>query len=676
MFEDISPVQTSVAIRRIEPKTDSVITEFTSWVGEDGKTYVPQSYTGFASPDWALNEMQEMVVPVVMHDHNLILQAKTSAGKTTAIVMKGSKHLRAGGRVLYLSPIKALAAEKFNDWSAPGHPWSSFGVLEVSGDYRLTPEREERLRRSRVVCATPESVLSLVTKSSRRDLLHGISLVVVDEFHTLASPDRGPTLEFTLMFLAAYLPSAEIMCPSATVDNINQCAEWLTLLNGKATDVIASEFRPVPLETRVIPYEGGCNRKSEFAREEEIVNLVSHHPNSRGIIAFWKKDFLRDVADRLRREGYEVVEHHTGIPKAQREESVRRFRNGDAQIMLCTTGYLVGVDSPAEYVVITATEAGGEPIPLYEIQQAIGRAGRQGYCDRGFAYVLAPEFDAYEIEELLTQGCKIMSALTPRSLSVLMLLVIYSGAATSVQGIHRLYNSTLHHVQYKEDGTVLADVLPYLVKCRALLQDATTGELSITTFGRICAQLLIAPAQAIDLVRIVNMYYEGRENDPVWATALFSATSDDRSGDEPVTFRGSPLASHMNQFMDEFRKRNDGRTPNGTGMMRTHEIMRKLTTSDRNFYSSIAEAAQREVPRYWNLLMRLRNENRVGENIPLPKLLAMAAYAAHGTKIETTELWMDSVTPARAMAYAQYGLLGPDGVKSDPYLADQAMRAL
>ena len=675
MLDDISPVRTSVPIRRIEPKVDSVIPEFSSWTGEDGKTYVPQAYTGFASQDWALNQMQELVVPVVMHDRNLILQAKTSAGKTTAIVMKGSKHLRAGGRVLYLSPIKALASEKLSDWSKYTHPWSTFGVIEVSGDYKLTEAREESLRRSKVICATPESVLSLVTKSSRRDLLHGVSLIVVDEFHTLASPDRGPVLEFTLMFLASYLPNAEIMCPSATVENIQQCADWLTNLNGKKTDVVASDFRPVPLETEVIGYEGNCNRRSEFAREEEVVSIVSRHPNARGIIAFWKKEFLRDVAARLRQEGYEVVEHHTGIPKAQREESVRRFRDGDAQIMLCTTGYLVGVDSPAEYVIITATEAGGEPIPLYEIQQAIGRAGRQGYCDRGFAYVLAPECDAYEVAELLTHGCKIMSALTPRSLSVLMLLVVYSGAATNVQGVKNLYKSTLHNIQFTDDGAVLADVLPYLVKCRAVMQD-DRGNLTITTFGRICAQLLIAPAQAIDLVRIVNMYRAGRENDVVWATAVFSATSESKSGDEPVRFSGGPLASMMEQFMSEFQKSNGGRTPNGVGMIRTYEILRKLTNQERNFYSSVAEAAQKDVPRYWNLLLRLRQESRIGEDIPLTTMLCMAAYAAHGTAVDTTKSWIETVTPARALAYAQYGLLGPDGVKSDPYLAEQVMRSL
>ena len=134
-------------------------------------------------------------------------------------------------RVWYTTPLKALSNQKFRRFQA------MYGEERVG---LLTGERRLNAR-APVVVATTEIL---------RNALYGEEravpdVVVLDEAHYLADPERGTAWEEILLLAA---PATRLLLLSATIPNAAQLADWMATVRGRRPDVITLETRPVPLE--------------------------------------------------------------------------------------------------------------------------------------------------------------------------------------------------------------------------------------------------------------------------------------------------------------------------------------------------------------------------------------------------------------------------------------------
>jgi ATP-dependent helicase Lhr and Lhr-like helicase len=154
-------------------------------------------------------------------DHTLVL-APTGSGKTLAAFLWALDRLtrepvpaspKQRCRVLYVSPLKALAVDVEKNLRAPlagirrtaetlGAPVPDVSVAVRTGD---TPA-EDRRRLSRtppdILITTPESLYLLLT-SRAREILHSVETVIVDEIHSVAATKRGAHLALSLERLEA-----------------------------------------------------------------------------------------------------------------------------------------------------------------------------------------------------------------------------------------------------------------------------------------------------------------------------------------------------------------------------------------------------------------------------------------------------------------------------------------
>ncbi|MEM2530784.1 MAG: DEAD/DEAH box helicase, partial [Candidatus Bathyarchaeia archaeon] len=163
----------------------------------------------------------------ILNGGNLVLASPTASGKTLVaeiVVMK--EVLERGGKALYLTPLRALAREKYRDFSKyKGLEKASGGKVKVaitSGDYDTS---DPHLSKYDVIISTNEKADSLLRHRAR--WLEDISVVVADEVHLLTDPHRGPTLEATLTRLRAVAPRIRVLALSATVSNVDEIADWL-----------------------------------------------------------------------------------------------------------------------------------------------------------------------------------------------------------------------------------------------------------------------------------------------------------------------------------------------------------------------------------------------------------------------------------------------------------------
>ncbi len=169
---------------------------------------------------------------------NLVLAIPTASGKSLVAYLAILASVLRGGKALYIVPLRALAAEKYEDLKE----FETLGIrVGISvGDYDSI---DPSLEKFDVIVATSERADSLLRH--RINWLQQLTVVVADEVHLINDGDRGPTLEVTLAKLRQVNPKAQVLALSATIKNSNQLAKWLE------AEHVKSNWRPVPLKEGV-----------------------------------------------------------------------------------------------------------------------------------------------------------------------------------------------------------------------------------------------------------------------------------------------------------------------------------------------------------------------------------------------------------------------------------------
>src|SRR5437667_8380950 len=151
---------------------------------------------------------------------NLVLAIPTASGKSLVAYLAILASVLRGGKALYIVPLRALAAEKYEDLKEFEQLGMKVGVSV--GDYDSV---DPTLEKFDVIVATSERADSLLRH--RTNWLQQLSVVVADEVHLINDADRGPTLEVTLPQLRQANPRGQAFALRATIKKPDQLAKWL-----------------------------------------------------------------------------------------------------------------------------------------------------------------------------------------------------------------------------------------------------------------------------------------------------------------------------------------------------------------------------------------------------------------------------------------------------------------
>ncbi len=164
----------------------------------------------FAAPTTAQADAWDAIAD----GNNTLVIAPTGSGKTLAAFLwaidnlAGAADRPAGTRVLYVSPLKALAVDVERNLRTPlagltriaerrglAPPDISVGVR--SGDTPPARRRQLITRPPDVLITTPESLFLMLTSAARQTLA-SVQTVIVDEIHAIAGGKRGAHLALSL----------------------------------------------------------------------------------------------------------------------------------------------------------------------------------------------------------------------------------------------------------------------------------------------------------------------------------------------------------------------------------------------------------------------------------------------------------------------------------------------
>lgn len=208
-----------------------------------------QLFSGMGIPEkeqFVADDFQKEAISSVVEGHDTLVVAPTGSGKTYIAFEAIDAYLRLGKRAVYTTPLKALSNTKYNELKVRFEPEFHVGLL--TGDRKIETD-------AHVVVAT--------TEIFRNELYHHgskHSLVVLDEVHFIADPQRGAVWEESIILAPS---SSALLMLSASISNATEIADWLAEVRGRPCRIVTKVGRPVALrygflhpDLGVIPLEG------------------------------------------------------------------------------------------------------------------------------------------------------------------------------------------------------------------------------------------------------------------------------------------------------------------------------------------------------------------------------------------------------------------------------------
>ena len=355
--------------------------------------------------DWVLGQglalypAQEEALIEIVSGSNVILATPTGSGKSLVATGAHASALAQGRRSVYTAPIKALVSEKF---FAACDVFGADQVGMLTGDSSVNADAP-------IICCTAEVLANMALRSGPDT---DASLIVMDEFHFYADPDRGWAWQVPLL----ELPRAQFLLMSATLGDVSFFEQDLTQRTGRPTAVVRSVQRPVPLSFRYVttPLHETLEELlatnsapvyvvhfTQAAAAEQAQALTSINVCSRAekaaiaelIGAFRFTAGFGRTLSRLVRHGIGV--HHAGMLPRYRRLVERLAQSGLLKIVCGTDTLGVGINVPIRTVLLTALAkydgTRTRHLTAREFHQIAGRAGRAGYDTAGAVVVQAPE---------------------------------------------------------------------------------------------------------------------------------------------------------------------------------------------------------------------------------------------------------------------------------------------
>ncbi len=393
--------------------------------------------TTFAAPTTA----QAEAWAAIADGHNTLVIAPTGSGKTLAAFLWALDTLAdpaappsgpdrpAGTRVLYVSPLKALAVDVERNLRTPlagltriaerhGLPAPDISVGVRSGDTPPAGRRQLIAHPPDVLITTPESLFLMLT-SAARETLAGVRTVIVDEIHAIAGGKRGAHLALSLERLDELRegPPAQRIGLSATVRPPEELARFLS--GQSPTTIVAPRAAKTVELTVQVPVPDMANLANNTIWpdvEARLVDLIESHGST--IVFANSRRLAERLTSRLNeihaeRSGTALAPdanpqvpggapahvmgsgqtfgapavlaraHHGSVSKEQRALVEDDLKRGLLKAVVATSSLELGIDMGAVDLVIQV-EA---PPSVASGLQRIGRAGHQvGEVSRGVLF--------------------------------------------------------------------------------------------------------------------------------------------------------------------------------------------------------------------------------------------------------------------------------------------------
>lgn len=309
---------------------------------------------------YELRPGQAEAIDGILAGRDVLAIMPTGSGKSLCYQLPA---MALDGLTLVISPLIALMKDQAEALGAKGIPAA---YLNSS----LSPEEKQNvfngiaLRKYKILYVSPERL----SNPGFLKLIHStkISLIAVDEAHCVSQWGQSfrPAYLGIAKFISA-LPCRPIVGAFTATATKRVKKDIVRLIGLESVKVVSTGFDRPNLYFGVIP----CRYK--LATLDSLIARLGGHC---GIVYCQTRNSAEDAYDRLKKQGYSVCIYHAGLSPEARRADQERFISGEADIMICTSAFGMGINKPDISFIIHMSM----PKDIESYYQEAGRAGRNG----------------------------------------------------------------------------------------------------------------------------------------------------------------------------------------------------------------------------------------------------------------------------------------------------------
>ena len=373
-----------------------------SELGLSDKTLKAVSEVGYDEP----TPIQKQAIPAILKRNDVIGIAQTGTGKTAAFTLPMIDILANGRakalmpRTLILSPTRELATQIAECFQKYGK-YQKLNMALLIGGESMVEQQKLLSRGTDVLIATPGRMIDLCERG--KVLLRDVQVFVLDEADRMLDMGFIPDIEK----IASKLPKTrQTLLFSATMP--------------PEIRALAKKFMSFPVEIKVDPPTSTAVTVTQFlvktnerGKREVLRDLIRKENVKNAMIFCNRKKDVDILYKSLTKHGFSVVALHGDMPQGMRTDTFNAFRDGKAQLMVCSDVAARGLDLPDVSHVFNFDV----PVNSEDYIHRIGRTGRAGKTGRAFMLVTSADFKALAaIEKMI--GKKIDEMPRPQNAEV------------------------------------------------------------------------------------------------------------------------------------------------------------------------------------------------------------------------------------------------------------------
>lgn len=321
-------------------------------------------YLGYERP----TEVQLVTIPRVLSGSDLIVQAHTGTGKTSAFgiplveIVNGE---RKATQALVLVPTRELAKQVGDELRRLGK-FKGLRVITIYGGTSVLKQIDSLNRGAHIVVGTPGRVKDLLNRGALN--FRDTKTLILDEGDRML--DMG-FIEDVISITRTIRTDRQTLMFSATFnEEIIRIAETFLKHDYKVIRIKAEERTLQNITQKVY-------RIAEKERFAKLIKILKTLSDTKTIVFTSTKNEVETLTKELGRAGLHVRGLHGDYSQRLRETILREFRQGDFNILVATDVASRGLDIRDVELVINYRLPRDSNIYIHRIGRT-GRAGRSG----------------------------------------------------------------------------------------------------------------------------------------------------------------------------------------------------------------------------------------------------------------------------------------------------------
>lgn len=307
----------------------------------------------------AFRPLQAQIIDDLIAGKDAFVLMPTGGGKSLCYQIPA---LHREGVGIIISPLISLMQDQVSALHAAGVDAACYNSAQSSSQARQTLAKLHAGELDLLYIA-PERLLSESFLERLNEI--PIGLFAIDEAHCISQWGHDFRPEYTqLSQLRELFPEVPVIALTATAETHTRKDILHSLGIANEREFVSGFDRPNIRYTVV----------DKNKPEQQLQSFLQQHADESGIIYCLSRKRVEQVAEALKKKGFQAAAYHAGLSSKERESTQRAFLKDDLQIVVATVAFGMGIDkSNVRYVVHYDI-----PKNVESYYQETGRAGRDG----------------------------------------------------------------------------------------------------------------------------------------------------------------------------------------------------------------------------------------------------------------------------------------------------------